>query len=564
MGLCASAAAGTTATASVSPTRLAQAGAAGEAASSSSSSSANKANKTSASVSPDLDAKQRSVTLRKVGEQSFMSNLVTSGGSITDQYDIDGGEVLGEGMSCVVRTCIHRASKRKMGLKAVKKNRLQQEKIVDMRREIEIMKALDHPNIVKLYQTFEDHSYIYMIMELCSGGELFDGLANCASGHYEEYRAAELIQKMLSALNYCHMRKVCHRDLKLENFIFENASPDSEIKLIDFGLSKVYMDGMVMHNVLGTSYYVAPEVLAGSYGIECDLWGLGVLAFMLLSGQAPFSGATDADIMKLVRIGKYSFSPSGLWRGVSKPAQDFIKKLLVINPKDRMTAKQALDHPWMVEHSKKKLDAKPVSEEAVVEKVYGQLRSYRKFKALKRAALLAIAYTLSQDEIEASREQFERLDTEHNGYIRCDQLRQVLEDHGIPDQEVQKIFDEIDQDNSGTIDYSEFIAAAMGERVYLDEENLHDAFHRLDIDGTGFLTVDGLMKILAGSYAPDEVSWWRCLFFVFSSYRLLLLLEEYRAHSFYLTTPFRRPASRPPLSTQNFPHKTPPGQSNGC
>ena len=256
MGLCASASAGSTASASVSPTRQAHPPAGKSVTAGTDASSDSKA---SASVS--ANASQRTVTLRQVGEQSFMSNLVMSGGSITEQYDIDGGEVLGEGMSCVVRTCIHRASKRKLALKAVKKNRLQREKIMDMRREIEIMKALDHPNIVKLYQTFEDHSYIYMIMELCTGGELFDGLANCPSGHYEEDRAAELIQKMLSALN-CHMEKFV-TEIKLENFIFENKSPDSEIKLIYFGLSKVYMEGMVMHNVLGTSYYVAPEVLAG-------------------------------------------------------------------------------------------------------------------------------------------------------------------------------------------------------------------------------------------------------------------------------------------------------------
>ena len=504
MGLCASATTGTTASASVSPTRHSQPPRLGG--KGNRDPDANVAQKNDDITEMRKEIQQPSVVLRKVGETSFMSNLVSSGtGSITDEYDIDGGEILGEGMSCVVRTCVHRASKRKMALKAVKKNRLQQERMVDMRREIEIMKALDHPNIVKLYQTFEDHSYIYMIMELCTGGELFDGLANCRSGHYEEHRAAELIKKMLSALNYCHMRNVCHRDLKLENFIFENNSPDSEIKLIDFGLSKVYMDGMVMHNVLGTSYYVAPEVLAGNYGIECDLWGIGVLAYMLLSGQAPFSGDTDADIMKLVRIGKYSFSPSSLWRGVSEEAKDFIRKLLVINPKERMTAKQALDHQWIAEYANKKLRDESVDEEKIVKEVYSQLQSYRKFKALKKASLLAIAYTLSQDEIEASRQQFELLDSENNGYIRCDQLCEVLEQHGIPNSDVQKIFNEIDQDHSGTIDYSEFIAAAIQKRVYLDEEHLHDAFHKLDIDGSGYLTQDGLTKLLAGSYTPDEV-----------------------------------------------------------
>ena len=511
MGLCASTK--STATASVSPTRAAKSG--GNSSFGTESTGKNsvdgtrvpgKSSSTNSQVST-YSKSGRAIALRKVGEESFMSNLVQQhSGSITEDYIIDESQPLGTGMTCTVKKITHRHTGKQYALKAIRLNRLQQDKIDDLRREIEIMKALDHPNIIKLYQTFEDHSYIYMVMELCTGGELFDRLADQPGAKFTEVKAADLVSKMLSSLNYIHLRRVCHRDLKLENFIFENESPDAEIKLIDFGLSKVYLDGTVMHNVLGTSYYVAPEVLAGSYGMECDLWGLGVLAYMMLSGQAPFSGDEDKDILKLVKIGKYDFLPKSAWKKVSAKAQDFITKLLVLDPAKRMTSQEALQHPWIVEHRERKVEATGQDSDELAGEVYSSLQSYRKFAKLKRAALIAIAYTLSQDDIEASRTQFEQLDVAKNGFITLDQLREVLQHQNVSDEEIEKMFNDIDQDHSGTIDYSEFIAAAMQKRVYLDEERLHDAFHKLDVDGTGFLTAEGLTKILGGSFTPEEVN----------------------------------------------------------
>jgi calcium-dependent protein kinase len=368
MGLCGSTKA--TATASVSPTRATKnnSNVSTETTLQSSSNSISAVGGSSDST-VNKNYSGRAIALRKVGENSFMSNLVeTHSGSITEEYTIDAGKPLGTGMSCVVKRITHRLTGKKYALKAVRLNRMKPDKIVDLRREIEIMKALDHPNIIKLYQTFEDHSYIYMVMELCTGGELFDRLADQRDAKFTESKAADLVSKMLSSLNYIHLRRVCHRDLKLENFIFENSDKEAEIKLIDFGLSKVYLeDSAHMKAVLGTSYYVAPEVLAGDYGMECDLWGLGVLTFMLLSGQAPFSGEEDSDILKLVKIGKFSFTPRNIWRNISKSAQDFISKLLVVDPKARMTAQEALQHPWMTEHRDQKIQAMNQNEDEMAE-----------------------------------------------------------------------------------------------------------------------------------------------------------------------------------------------------
>ena len=368
MGLCASS--NTTATASVSPHRNKKAKPSNESATLATSySGAASGGPGGGSDLSQMTGRGRAIALKKVGENSFMSNLVQAhSGSITADYIIDSGAPLGTGMSCVVKRITHRHTGKKYALKAVRLNRIEPDKIADLRREIEIMKALDHPNIIKLYQTFEDHSYIYMVMELCTGGELFDRLADQKNAKFTEPKAADLVSKMLSSLNYIHLRRVCHRDLKLENFIFEHPGSDAEIKLIDFGLSKVYMENAAnMKAVLGTSYYVAPEVLAGNYGMECDLWGLGVLAFMMLCGQAPFSGDEDPDILKLVKIGKFSFVPKNIWRNISSAAKDFISKLLVVDVKARMTAQEALQHPWMTEHRDQKVLAMDQNENELAE-----------------------------------------------------------------------------------------------------------------------------------------------------------------------------------------------------
>ena len=183
-------------------------------------------------------------------------------------------------------------------------------------------------------------------MECCTGGELFDLLYDQEGAKFAEKDALNLAIKMCSALNYLHENKIIHRDLKLENFIFTRKGAEGEIKLIDFGLSKAYLEGEHMRKVAGTSYYMAPEVLRGDYSEEADMWSFGVVVFMLLSGRCPFGGKDDEQIQANVLRGKYLFKKAA-WEGVSNAAKDFINKLLVQDYKKRMTAKQALQHPWM-------------------------------------------------------------------------------------------------------------------------------------------------------------------------------------------------------------------------
>merc|ERR1719387_2761101 len=212
--------------------------------------------------------------------------------------------------------------------------------------EIALMKIMDHPNIIKLYETFEDHRNIYLVMELCSGGELFDRIIE--SGHFNEQQAAILMQQIIRAIYYMHENHVCHRDLKPENFLFLTKDPIEKnlLKIIDFGLSCMFESGQVLTTKAGTPYYVAPQVLAGKYDKACDLWSCGVIMYVMLCGYPPFFGETDAEVLSKVRLGNFSFNAAD-WKNVSEDAKALIRMLLKMNPRDRYTAEQALNHEWI-------------------------------------------------------------------------------------------------------------------------------------------------------------------------------------------------------------------------
>merc|ERR1712032_1235125 len=274
------------------------------------------------------------------------------------------------------------------------------------KQEIAIMKMMDHPNIVKLFETFEDHRNIYLVMELCSGGELFDRIID--AGHFTEVQAAILMQQILRAMFYMHENHICHRDLKPENFIFQTKDPIDKtlLKIIDFGLSCKFEPGQVLTTKAGTPYYVAPQVLAGKYDHQSDMWSCGVIMFVLLCGYPPFYGETDADVLSKVRLGNFSFNAAD-WKNVSEDAKNLIRMLLKMNPKDRYTAEQALNHEWVKDKAPK---AKNIS---IGAQMFDNLKSFRSQNKLKKAALHIIAGQLNEDQIKALRETFMALD--HNG-----------------------------------------------------------------------------------------------------------------------------------------------------
>ncbi|XP_076681651.1 calcium/calmodulin-dependent protein kinase I isoform X1 [Andrena cerasifolii] len=262
--------------------------------------------------------------------------------SVEDKYVLK--ELLGTGAFSEVRLA---DSKDKPGLmfavKIIDKKALKG-KEDSLENEIKVLRRLKHPNIVQLLETFEDKHKVYLVMELVTGGELFDRIVE--KGSYTEKDASGLIRQVLEAVDYMHVQGVVHRDLKPENLLYYSPDEDSKIMISDFGLSKMEDSG-IMATACGTPGYVAPEVLAQKpYGKAVDVWSIGVISYILLCGYPPFYDENDANLFAQILKGEFEFD-SPYWDDISDSAKDFIHKLMCVNVDERYTCKQALAHPWI-------------------------------------------------------------------------------------------------------------------------------------------------------------------------------------------------------------------------
>ena len=280
------------------------------------------------------------------------------------------GRELGRGASSVVKLCTQRGTSNEYAVKIIKKN--VETKIV--RAEIGILLRLKHPNIIQLKDLFETDSHLYIILELVKGGELFERVVE--RGCYTEKDASAAVRELCEAVAYLHENDVVHRDLKPENLLYATDADDSVLKLADFGLSKMLTSDILMQTVCGTPGYCAPEVLlAKQYGCEVDMWAVGVIAYILLCGFEPFYDERGDQAM-FQRILKCQFEfVSPWWDDVSLSAKDLVCKLIVLDPTKRLTAKQALQHPW-VQGKGAKLDHMDKTQEKLKE-----FNARRKLKA---------------------------------------------------------------------------------------------------------------------------------------------------------------------------------------
>ncbi|XP_060848619.1 calcium/calmodulin-dependent protein kinase type 1 isoform X2 [Rhopalosiphum padi] len=262
--------------------------------------------------------------------------------SIEDKYDVK--DLLGTGAFSEVRLAVSKERPNEMyAVKIIDKKALKgKEDSLD--NEIKVLRRLTHPNIVQLLETFEDKSKVYLIMELVTGGELFDRIVQ--KGSYTEKDAAHLIRQVLGAVDYMHEQGVVHRDLKPENLLYYSTDDDSKIMISDFGLSKIEDSG-VMATACGTPGYVAPEVLAQKpYGKAVDVWSIGVISYILLCGYPPFYDENDANLFAQILKGEFEFD-SPYWDDISDSAKNFIRQLMCVDADKRYTCREALAHPWI-------------------------------------------------------------------------------------------------------------------------------------------------------------------------------------------------------------------------
>lgn len=264
-------------------------------------------------------------------------------------YEIETDTSLGDGSEGTM--C--RATKKSSGVEVAVKTLPSATKSVRLKwkREIEIMELLDHPNIIKLYDSFTDRTNTYIVMELCTGGDLHHRISEC--GKFLEWDAANVVKQVVPAIQYMHEKQICHRDLKPENILFakEDSIDTNTVKIIDFGLSKRFKDGQVLTTVLGSPHYVAPQVLAGKYNHLSDMWSFGVIIYVMLCGSPPFKANSDEEVMMKVRVGKIAFDFKE-WKFVSEEAQLLVSMLLKMDPAERFTPEQVMSDDWVVDPPK--------------------------------------------------------------------------------------------------------------------------------------------------------------------------------------------------------------------
>uniref|UniRef100_A0A803P9M4 non-specific serine/threonine protein kinase n=1 Tax=Cannabis sativa TaxID=3483 RepID=A0A803P9M4_CANSA len=367
----------------------------------------------------------------------------------------------------------------------------------DVRREVSIMSTLpEHPNIVKLKATYEDHENVHLVMELCEGGELFDRIV--ARGHYSERAAATVAKTIAEVVRMCHANGVMHRDLKPENFLFANKKEHSPLKAIDFGLSVFFKPGDRFSEIVGSPYYMAPEVLKRNYGPEVDIWSAGVILYILLCGVPPFWAETEQGVALAILRGVIDFKREP-WPQISESAKSLVRQMLQPDPKKRLTAQQVLEHSWIQ-------NAKRTSNVPLGDIVRTRLKQFSVMNRFKKKALRVIAEHLSVEEVEVIKDMFALMDSDKDGKVTFEELKTGLRKVGsqLGEPEIKMLMEVADVDGNGVLDYGEFVAVTIHLQKMENDEHFKRAFMFFDKDGSGYIELNELREALADELGETD------------------------------------------------------------
>lgn len=437
---------------------------------------------------------QVSLSKKKLGQNIVHAEFHRD---INEFYDLSDGEELGRGISGSVSTVRHKDTGMIFACKTLDKMMVSENELAALKQEIAFMATLDHPNILRLYEYFETKHTIFLVMHLCKGGELLDRLHAQKGSRYTEKQACKYVKEMLGAIRYCHENNIVHRDLKLENFLLDTDDSNSSLKLIDFGLSAYFEKSKLLQKAVGTPYYVAPEVLRNAYTSACDIWSLGVISYMLVSGLAPFWGKTDVEIFRRVRNGTWSFEPR-VFKKVSPQAKGFIKSCLNINYEERPTAAQLQDHEWFQMIQDNKIEEVPLE-------IVDNLMDFRNKTKFVKISMEVIAHTLNPTQVRELKDLFIQCDLDKSGEIKTDEFREIISKHeGFSVDDEKMIFDSVDVEGNGTIKYHEFLAATLSHQS-LTDENLRIAFEKIS-NRTGYITPEDLGGLLGADGNKETIS----------------------------------------------------------
>ena len=424
---------------------------------------------------------------------------ITSPDRIKDYEKI---EKLGSGTFSDVFLCRHTPTETLRALKVLYKASLskQQKDSTMLLMETQVLRQLDHPNILKCYEIFEDKSKYYVALEYCPRGDLYEKILDMKG--FDESKASRIFFQILSGIAHCHDKGIIHRDLKPENIFLVETGNDISIKIGDFGSACIVKECINTKGFFGSSYYIAPEVLTGSYDCKIDIWSIGIMIYIILTGCPPYKGRNSKAI--LYEINKHPFQLTAEnSASLSPSAIDLLSKLLMVQPSHRISALKAMQHPWISKQRPSHCSSLMTS--------LNNLQNFHSESKLKEAVAVYITSQIaSHSELKEVSQIFNDLDKDGNGKITRDELIEQYSkclNFSQTSKVVDKIMQEIDQDGDGCIDYTEFLISCRKELKSLMNGNLKKAFQLFDVDGNGIITAEEIKTVLGGEDDGNDDAW---------------------------------------------------------
>lgn len=409
---------------------------------------------------------------------------------------------LGSGGYAEVTLCLHIPTNTERAVKIIHKVGLSDsmKSQNSLLKEFDILRNLDHPNILRCFEIFEDTRFYYIATEYCPGGDLFSEI--CKFKRFSESQAADILYQLLSALVYCHERGIIHRDLKPENLLLLEKGDLLSLKVADFGSSELITKKRKAKGCYGSAYYLAPEVLLEFYDEKCDMWSVGIIMYILLTGKAPYPGKSCEAIIENIQRQPFIVTPAKT-QLMSPHAEELIKKMLCIKPNKRCSAQEAIVHPWIVSHRERIV--------VDVELALQGLKEFNSNSKLQEAISVFVATQIkSHDDIKYFKKCFQKIDINGDGKLTKDELlteyskyMSIEEAHKVSNE----IIERLDQDKDGQIDYTEFLVSCSEIQLNISLEHLEAAFKMFDIDSSGTITVEEIKAILNDGEEREEGIW---------------------------------------------------------
>jgi len=418
-------------------------------------------------------------------------------------YEVE--KELGSGAFGVVKRCRNKKSGAIRVVKTMHKDSMpDEESLCKMFNEISLQADLDHPNICKVFEVFDDHVHLHVVNELCEGGDLCDKLLEV--NVFSELETFGLMKQIMHAVTYMHSKEIAHRDIKPENFLLKDKGDnivDNTVKMIDFGFATEFKaQQQSMSTALGTPWYTAPEVLEGPYNELCDVYSCGVMLYMFLCGAPPFDAEETDDILEKAKAGHLDFNDKS-WAEISGTAKHTIMWMMKRDASKRWSAQEVLECPWMQKEEKSTTKPSNISSSVLV----SNMKQIRTTNAFTRAAMTCVAKALDDSSIKDLRDQFHAIDTDGNGVITFEEMKKACQNSQIDCADLETLFKEADTDGNGHFEWTEFLTCMLQVNQMKETDALWEAFCVFDSDGSGQISSSEMKEMLSVQHVDlDEAA----------------------------------------------------------